>query len=164
MAATFISSFAGSFMGTQILSARTSMDMLSEKWDAPDVTGSVHNLEISALYLLIGVVAVMGVIWVYCTVKACMLLLKPIKSFPKSLLLLVTGLSFLGQSCTVMQRATAQDYALAEKYENRNCPIRHDMPQEPSASFSNQNPYMGYGQVYGPSQCRSCGRPIKKGY
>lgn len=164
MAATFISSCGDSFFRTPILFAHTSMDMLSEKWNATDVTASVHKLEISALYLLIGVVAVMCLIWVYCTVKACMLLLKPSKSFPKSLLLFVIGLSFFGQSCTVMQRATAQDYRLAEKYVQRNCPLRHEMSQEPSGTFSHQNPYMGYSQVYGPSFCRNCGKQIKKGH
>lgn len=164
MAAKFFFTCAGSFIGTQVISAQSNMESYADRWNIPDVSGSVRQLEINAWYVLIGVVALMGIAWIFSVVKACLSLSGPVKQMPKNLLLLVVGLSCFGQSCALVQRATAEDYALAEKAENRHCPLRHDMPQEPGASFSNQNPYMGYGQVYGPSQCRSCGRLIKKGY
>jgi hypothetical protein len=162
MAAKFFFTCAGSFIGTQVISAQSSVVLYSERWSGPDVAGSVRQLEINALYVFIGAVVLMGLAWIFSVVKACLSLSKPVKTLPKSLLILVIGLSFLGESCSVVQRATAKDYALAEKAESRNC--RHYMAQEPSASFSQQNPYMGYSQVFGPGLCKFCGRKIKKGY
>lgn len=128
--------------------------------DIANLTGSLTQ---NALFTLLGVIALAGMVWIGCIIKACACLNQPQVKARKSvinLLLLVAVLSAVCSSCSVEQQAMAARYRASEAAENRSCPMNQHYSNQANTTTSNRYPYAGYSNAYGPSFCKYCGQRI----
>ncbi|MBK7936856.1 MAG: hypothetical protein IPJ82_07075 [Lewinellaceae bacterium] len=145
--ALFINPVTGIAQGTY---ATTSAGRPHDQGGA-DIAGLVGQLEYNALFGLLGIVVLMGIIYIGHISKACADLNRPQKNV-RNLLILVIGLSSFCSSCSVEQQAMAAQYRTAE---NRSCQINHHYSSQTGPVFNTRYSTNGYSKWYGPSVCKN---------
>ena len=123
-----------------------------------DLACLVGQLEYNALLGLVGIVVLMGIIYIGHVSKACADLNRPQKNV-RNLLILVIGLSSFCSSCSVEQQAMAAQYRTAE---NRSCQINHHYSSQTGPVFNTRYSTNGYSKWYGPSFCKNVEQKLIK--
>jgi hypothetical protein len=157
----FFNPCAGKTQG--IYSASNTVRDLNTK--SPELTNIISQLENNALFILLGMVVLMGIIWICTICKSCTELRQKPKSIRVSalpLLLFVTGLSVLGSSCTATQRAMTDEMRAAQETENPACvcPMRHIPNYNGFGQSKSCYPYDSYSNWHTSSICKHCGKRI----
>jgi cytochrome bd-type quinol oxidase subunit 2 len=132
---------------------------------SPELTNIINQLENNALIILLGMVVLMGIIWICMIGKACTELRQKPKSIRVSvlpLLLFVAGLSVLGSSCSATQRAMADEMREEQSAKNPACvcPTRHIPNYHGFGQGKNYYPYDSYSNWHTSSICKHCGKRI----
>lgn len=159
---------AASFLwvGATTLSAQSSTLMFQKAGvNETNLGNLVGQLSQNALVVLVGMVLLMGIIWLFCICKACATLNKRTKNahtLSLSIVLCVaTNLSMLGSSCTATQRARVTDIQAALTADGNYCacPASPDNRQQYGyAGMYNQ--YPRHASYNGKPFCRRCGQRI----
>lgn len=124
----------------------------------------VDNLTHYALFVLLGVIVLAGVIYFAYVWKHCTDFQRPHTNAPKAFLLLLiwaTGLCTMGSGCINTQQVQAADIWAKKAAENRSCPMNQHY-DNPTTTVHNSSLYDGYSNWYGSSFCRVCGQRISK--
>ena len=156
----FFNPSAGNTQG--IYQASSTVRDLNTK--SPELTNIISQLENNALFILLGMVVLMGIIWICMIGKACAELRQKPKSIHVStlpLLLFVAGLSTLSSSCSVTQRAMADEMHAAQAAENPACvcPMRHiPINNHGLGQSKNYYPYDSYSNWHTSPTCKYCGK------
>ena len=126
------------------------------------VTDLASQLGHNALLLLIGALALLGIVFAGYISKACLDLSQRQKFTDKSFLLiggLGLGCCVLLGSCTAAAQARFEDYRAAPAAEQRTCPMDHHI-DDPSNRTYQRYPFNSYSDWHGPVYCKRCGQRI----
>jgi hypothetical protein len=152
-----------SLISAAVLSAQPSTPLHFVDSDGSGVAGLVDVLGQNALTVLLGMVALMGLAWVFCIGNACAELSKKQKSARVSSLFLclcvAAGMSIFGSSCTAAQKAQATEIQAARMAEGTRC-VCH-APLDSHNYYGNSGLGSGkYSSGANRSFCRQCGQRI----
>jgi len=146
---------------TVSLAAQTPSYFHSKPMEQSALADSISTLTQTALFTLLGTLALGSVIFIWWVWKSCadlkQLQINARKSF-LHLLILVAGLSTFGSSCTATQEARAADIRAAQATENRTCQMNQQCSDPSNSRYSIRSPYYGYSNWQRPSLCRCCGQ------
>lgn len=157
----FFNPLAGNTQG--IYAASSTVRDLNTK--SPELINIISQLENNALFILLGMVVLMGILWICMIGKACIELRQKPKSIRVStlpLLLFVAGLSTLVSSCSITQRAMADEMRATQAAENPACvcPMRHIPNYHGLGQSKSYYPYDSYSNWHTSSICKHCGKRI----
>lgn len=126
------------------------------------MTNLAGQLGHNALLLLMGAIALFGLVFICHISKACLDLKPRQKSTGKPFLLILVvglGMCFLLGSCTLAQQARIEDSRAAQAAENRICPMNQHI-EDPSSTAYRRYPLNSSPNWHGPVFCRRCGQRI----
>ena len=124
-----------------------------------DMSHIVGQLEQSALLALCGFVVLMIIIYICHVSKACANMNKVQKN-TRNLILLVAGLGSFCSSCSVEQRAMAEQYRTVASAENRTCPMNHHYIHQDNPAYNSRFSTNNYANWNSPVFCKHCGQRV----
>lgn len=171
MASKLVTAAVLTLMGINTITAQAPVSAFHHAGkDDSNLNGLVGQLGQNALLVLLGVVALMGLAWLFCIWNSCVGLNKKQKStgIPslQLLLLLAAGITVFSSSCTTLQWSRAADMYPAQPTEGGYC-LCH-------TGYNNRFNY-GYAGTYkqytynltsadsGRPFCQQCGRRMYAG-
>lgn len=168
MASKFLSTALLSFVGIATLPAQNLVTELRHTGANDSTLGHlVSQLTQNALTALLGMVALMGIAWMFCIWNACAQMKNKQKNAGTPslfvLLCVAAGLSMFGSSCTAAQQAQAADIQAARAAERGYCvcPATFDNRNDDANSgMNNRFTHYNHSSDIGRPFCRQCGQRI----
>jgi hypothetical protein len=165
MVSKFILAAALVFMGFNTVTAQAPGTTLHHAGvNDSNLSGLVNQLGQNALLVLLGIVALMSLVWLFYIWNACVGINKKQKPTSISLLLLLfllaAGMNVCGSSCTAAQQARAADICAAQAAEGGYCMGHAPCNNRPYYGYVgayNQYPYNNTSIGSGRPFCRQCG-------
>ncbi len=168
MTPKFLSTAILSFVGIATLPAQNMVTALHHAGAKESTLDTlVGQLTQNAFMALLGMVVLMGVVWIFCIGNACAGLNKKQKNAPASTLFLclcvATGLSVFGSSCTAAQKAQAADIQAARAAEGGYCVCHAPLDNRHyygNSGVNNRFSHDNDSNYTGRPFCRQCGQRI----
>jgi hypothetical protein len=145
------------------LCAQASSALPSNALGQTALPGIVDSLTYYALFVLLGVIVLAGLLYIVFVWKHCVNFQQTQTKAPKvflHLLMWSAGLCTLGSSCTTAQQAQAADILAKQAAENRTCPMNHHYEERANTIIYNSSLYSQYSSWHSSSFCRFCGQRI----
>ena len=132
-----------------------------------NVTNLIGSLTQNALFVLLGAILLVGIVWVCFIFKACAQLDRPKvnnRNYILNFIILMIGLSVFGTSCTIAQQTRVAEYRAAQAAEKIDCKRPHQHESYTASSFNNgaYNGINSYQNWHAPTFCKHCGKRIFK--